>query len=227
MCAARLFTALNLLPVWTDELFTLQTVAKDAPAIVEAVRHDIHPPLYYLLAHMWPWHGIAGLRAFSAVWALAATAILWAFWRDRAPRLAFLFLASRRASCCMGGWRGHTQCRRRWRSWQWRCSSAGCASRARGAGRSRGDRRRIERLYSSCSARWPPAAPAGPDVLDCEEHVGRLAGKTTSAAEAEACAGRLRGDTLLDPYVPWQQAVLRAIGRPQTHFYRLTRCSAR
>ena len=91
--AVLLLAAPGLLPVWTDELFTLQTVGKSAPAIVEAVRHDIHPPLYYLMAHVWPWHGIAGLRAFSALWALAATAILWSFWRDRAPRLAFLLFA--------------------------------------------------------------------------------------------------------------------------------------
>lgn len=68
--AIPLFSAPGLLPVWTDELFTVSTVAKSAPGIVHAVRRDIHPPLYYLLAHWWPWHDIPGLRAFSAVWAL-------------------------------------------------------------------------------------------------------------------------------------------------------------
>lgn len=91
--AIPLFSVPGLLPVWTDELFTVSTVAKSAPGIVDAVRRDIHPPLYYLLAHWWPWHDIAGLRAFSAVWALAATVVLWVFWRDRAPGLAFVLFA--------------------------------------------------------------------------------------------------------------------------------------
>jgi hypothetical protein len=91
--AALLFVAPDLLPVWTDELFTLRTVPKSPPEIVEAVRRDIHPPLYYLLAHWWPSHTAAGLRVFSGMWALAATVVLWVFWRDRAPRLAFVLFA--------------------------------------------------------------------------------------------------------------------------------------
>lgn len=91
--AILLLSAPNLLPVWTDELFTVNTVTKSAAGIVEAVRRDIHPPLYYLLAHWWPWHGIEGLRAFSGVWALISTVLLWAFWRDRAPRMAFALFA--------------------------------------------------------------------------------------------------------------------------------------
>jgi hypothetical protein len=91
--AVLLCSAPGLLPVWTDELFTLQTVARPVPEILQAVRDDIHPPLYYLLAHAWPWHGIDGLRAFSAVWALAAGAALAWFWRDRAPRFALAMFA--------------------------------------------------------------------------------------------------------------------------------------
>jgi hypothetical protein len=91
--AALLFPGLDLLPVWTDELFTLQTAAKTVPEIVEAVRRDIHPPLYYLMAHAWPWHDAPGLRALSAVWALAATAVFAVFWRGRAPVLAFALFA--------------------------------------------------------------------------------------------------------------------------------------
>ena len=52
-------------------------------------------------------------------------------------------------------------------------------------------------------------------------------GKTTSAVEAEACAGRARRDTLLDPFAPWQRVALRLIRRPRTYFYQLTRCSVR
>lgn len=49
-------------------------------------------------------------------------------------------------------------------------------------------------------------------------------GGATSAAEAAACNGRERIDTLLLPYAPWQRAVLRAVGSPLTHYYRLTVC---
>ena len=49
--------------------------------------------------------------------------------------------------------------------------------------------------------------------------------RTTSAAEAEACAGRSRHDTLLTPYAPWQRAILAALGQRQTHYYQMTTCS--
>ena len=91
--AALLFPALGLLPVWTDELFTLQTVVKTVPDIIRAVMEDTHPPLYYLIARAWPWHDVAGLRALSAVWALAATAVLAIFWRGRTSLLALALFA--------------------------------------------------------------------------------------------------------------------------------------
>jgi hypothetical protein len=81
--AVLLFSALGLLPMWTDEWFTMQWVPQPPGAIVEAVAHDNHPPLYFFLAHAWPWHSLEGLRAFSALWALAATAIFAWFWRAR------------------------------------------------------------------------------------------------------------------------------------------------
>ena len=70
--ACLLFAALDLLPVWTDELFTLQTVAHPVREIIPIVRQDIHPPLYFVLLHNWaklplPWTGVAALRAFSCV----------------------------------------------------------------------------------------------------------------------------------------------------------------
>ena len=84
-----LFTALELLPVWTDELFTLETVARPVAEIPSIVAKDIHPPLYYVLLHFWGGAvggGIGGLRSFSAVWALLATFLLDWFWaRDLTP----------------------------------------------------------------------------------------------------------------------------------------------
>ncbi len=91
--AALLFVHLELLPLWTDELFTVQTVARPLPEIVRIVGSDIHPPLYYVLLRGWsqlplPWDGVALLRAFSAAWALAATVLLDRLWTRhwRPPR---------------------------------------------------------------------------------------------------------------------------------------------
>ena len=83
--ACLLFFALDLLPVWTDELFTSRTVAHPVGEIIAIVQQDIHPPLYYVLLHDWeklplPWRGVAALRAFSAVWALVATLLLDLLW---------------------------------------------------------------------------------------------------------------------------------------------------
>jgi hypothetical protein len=73
-----LFSSLNLLPMWTDEMFTVRTVAHPVREILPIVQQDIHPPLYFLCLRAWrklplPWTGIAALRAFSAIWAVLAT----------------------------------------------------------------------------------------------------------------------------------------------------------
>lgn len=83
--AILLFMRLNLLPIWTDELFTLRVIALPFSGIITAVQHDIHPPLYYLLLNQWmrlplPWTGLDAARAFSACWALIATALFDVFW---------------------------------------------------------------------------------------------------------------------------------------------------
>jgi len=90
--ACLLLCALDLLPIWTDELFTLRTVAHPVHEIIPIVQRDIHPPLYFILLRGWaklplPWTGLAGLRAFSAVWALLATLLLDLFWTRSWPAL--------------------------------------------------------------------------------------------------------------------------------------------
>ncbi|MBI5280644.1 MAG: hypothetical protein HY858_03100 [Candidatus Solibacter usitatus] len=81
--AALLFAVPDLLPVWTDELFTLQTIPRPLAEIVPVLQRDIHPPLYYFLLHWWPWHSLAGLRVVSGLWALAATLLMDWFWTRR------------------------------------------------------------------------------------------------------------------------------------------------
>jgi hypothetical protein len=44
---------LKLLPMWGDETFTVATAAETPARIIQIVREDIHPPLYFLLTHWW------------------------------------------------------------------------------------------------------------------------------------------------------------------------------
>ncbi len=51
--AAMLTHRLDLLPMWNDELFTVRAAQQSVPVMLEMVRGDVHPPLYFLLAHYW------------------------------------------------------------------------------------------------------------------------------------------------------------------------------
>jgi hypothetical protein len=96
--AALLFWRLDLLPVWGDEQFTLDTSLQPLAKIAEIVRGDIHPPLYYFLMHYaiqspWPAALIVKARAFSGLWALAATIPLHRWW-FRSNRFLLLWTLS-------------------------------------------------------------------------------------------------------------------------------------
>jgi len=83
-----LFSHLDLLDAWGDEIFTQNVVTRSLREIVPILQHDIHPPLYFFLLHGWtriplPWTGIAALRAFSAVMALLSTVLFDQFWLRR------------------------------------------------------------------------------------------------------------------------------------------------
>ena len=67
--ATLLFARLDLLPVWGDEQFTLDTSTQPLSQIAGLVRADIHPPLYYFIVNFWlqaPWAAqlIVKARAF-------------------------------------------------------------------------------------------------------------------------------------------------------------------
>jgi len=96
--ALLLFSSLDLLAIWGDELFTMETVARPVNEIIPIAQRDIHPPLYFVLLHGWsqlplPWHGVAALRAFSGLWALAASVILYLLWTRSAVALALFALS--------------------------------------------------------------------------------------------------------------------------------------
>jgi hypothetical protein len=96
--ATLLFWRLDMLPVWGDEQFTLDTSAQPLSRIAALVRDDIHPPLYYILVHYWmelPWSAasIVKVRAFSGLWALAATLLLRRLWFRDSRFLVLLSLS--------------------------------------------------------------------------------------------------------------------------------------
>jgi len=83
--AGLLFCCLELLPAWGDEQFTLNLLKLPAAEVLDALRRDIHPPLYYFLARWWDGLPLPGgpavrLRALSAALCLAATVVVYALW---------------------------------------------------------------------------------------------------------------------------------------------------
>ncbi len=82
---------LNLLPMWEDETFTFDTASHTPRQIIAIVRDDIHPPLYFLLAHWWIRLPIGSdvlvrLRALSVVFVILTTVVLDRLWLRAAPR---------------------------------------------------------------------------------------------------------------------------------------------
>jgi uncharacterized membrane protein len=104
--AALLTHRLDLLPMWGDELFTVQAAQKPVGAMVEMVRRDIHPPLYFLLAHYWiritSGDVLVQLRLLSVLFALLATVALARLWLVHAsPRTRLWCLALWTCSACL------------------------------------------------------------------------------------------------------------------------------
>jgi len=82
---------LNLLPLWDDERYTLETAARGPAGIIRALQVDVHPPLYYFLVKAWlalplPGTQLERARALSALLALASTAIVYFLWLRRLER---------------------------------------------------------------------------------------------------------------------------------------------
>ncbi len=70
--------------------------------ILEALKNDIHPPLYFLMLHVWPWRELVGLRVFSGLWALAAVLLLDRLWvKNWRPAYRILALSLFAFSPCL------------------------------------------------------------------------------------------------------------------------------
>ena len=103
--AALMTHRLDLLPMWGDELFTVQAAQQPVGAMIEMVRGDVHPPLYFLLAHYWirltPGNALIDLRLLSVVFALLATIALDRLWLKHASPLRAWCLALWTLSACL------------------------------------------------------------------------------------------------------------------------------
>ncbi|HEY2842167.1 MAG TPA: hypothetical protein VGJ09_00900 [Bryobacteraceae bacterium] len=105
--AVLLTHKLALLPMWNDELFTVQAVTRPVRAMLQMVRGDVHPPLYFLLAHAWEklsWGETPLLRArlLSVIFTLLATVAIDRLWlRDAPRRMRWWFLALWITSSCL------------------------------------------------------------------------------------------------------------------------------
>ena len=98
---------LNLLPMWEDETFTFDTASHTPTQIIAIVRDDIHPPLYFLLAHWWIRLPIGSdvlvrLRALSIVFVILTTVVLdWLWLRVAGRKLRNWFLLFWTLSPCL------------------------------------------------------------------------------------------------------------------------------
>ncbi len=76
-------------PLWLDEALSVN-IAKLPPGdILTALRHDGHPPLYYLILHWWMelfGQGDVAVRALSGILAVAALPLAWVAGRRLAGR---------------------------------------------------------------------------------------------------------------------------------------------
>lgn len=73
-------------PLWLDEALSANIAALAPGDLLEALRHDGHPPLYYLLLHSWMQvvgTGDAEVRALSGVLSVLSLPLIWVVARRR------------------------------------------------------------------------------------------------------------------------------------------------
>lgn len=98
--ALLLFWRLDLLPAWTDEGHTLEVAPLAPGEIARKVAADVHPPVYFWLAHAWlqlplPGTPLERLRALSGVFVLLTSLFVFRLWFstvDARLRACFLLL---------------------------------------------------------------------------------------------------------------------------------------
>jgi mannosyltransferase len=76
-------------PLWLDEALSVNIAKLPVGDLLDALRHDGHPPLYYLLLHYWMkvfGEGDVAVRALSGIFAVAALPLAWVAGRGLAGR---------------------------------------------------------------------------------------------------------------------------------------------
>lgn len=67
-------------PLWLDEALSVNIASLPVGDMLEALRHDGHPPLYYLVLHYWievVGDGDMAVRALSGIFAVASLPLVW------------------------------------------------------------------------------------------------------------------------------------------------------
>ena len=67
-------------PLWLDEALSVNIASLPVGDMLDALRHDGHPPLYYLLLHYWievVGDGDMAVRALSGIFAVASLPLVW------------------------------------------------------------------------------------------------------------------------------------------------------
>jgi mannosyltransferase len=84
-------------PLWLDEALSVNIAELPLSDIPDALRHDGHPPLYYVLLHGWMelfGQGDLAVRALSGVISVVTLPLAWVVGRRRGgPALGWIFLA--------------------------------------------------------------------------------------------------------------------------------------
>ena len=67
-------------PLWLDEALSVNIASLPVGDMLDALRHDGHPPLYYLVLHYWieaVGDGDMAVRALSGIFAVASLPLVW------------------------------------------------------------------------------------------------------------------------------------------------------
>lgn len=67
-------------PLWLDEALSVNIAKLSVPDLLQALRHDGHPPLYYLILHYWMkvfGQGDEAVRALSGIISVATLPLAW------------------------------------------------------------------------------------------------------------------------------------------------------
>ena len=82
-------------PLWLDEALSVNIARLPFDEMVDALRRDGHPPLYYLLLHVWTevfGTGNLAVRSLSGIFAVATLAVAWPAGRRYGGRAAAVAL---------------------------------------------------------------------------------------------------------------------------------------